>query len=96
MAGITVADIDRGSLPTITSQELLVRKMTPQECEGNVTGISLRITCCLCLTTVFAELVYSLLETLPRARLAHIRRRIEPLLQLDIVGVSGVLLSPHH
>jgi len=65
MAGITAADTD-GSLPTITSQDLLVRKMTPQECE---------------------ELVYSLLETLPRARLAHIRRRIEPLLQLDIVGL---------
>jgi len=34
------------------------------------------------------ELAYRLLASLPRSRLATIQRRIAPLLQFDVVGVS--------
>ena len=38
-----------------------------------------------------AELVYKLLASLPRSRLAIIQRRIAPLLQFDVVGVRSSL-----
>lgn len=41
------------------------------------------------------ELAYSLLSTLPRAQLINIRRRIDPLLQLDIVGFLPDELALH-
>lgn len=40
------------------------------------------------LTMDHPELAYKLLASLPRSRLAAIQRRIVPLLQFDVVGVS--------
>lgn len=44
------------------------------------------------------ELAYQILASLPRARLATIQRRLAPLLQFDVVGVSFLLLrnSKHY
>ena len=38
-------------------------------------------------------MAYKLLAALPRSRLAAIQRKIAPLLQFDVVGVSGILFS---
>lgn len=41
----------------------------------------------------YTELAYRLLASLPRSRLATVQRRIVPLLQFDLVGVS--FMPPH-
>jgi hypothetical protein len=60
---------------------------TVQECEGACSydhwssDLILMVSCAL-------ELAYQLLASLPRSRLATIQRRLAPLLQFDVVGVS--------
>ena len=62
-----------------------------RECEGTSTVFD---TFNALVIDAALELVFKLLASLPRSRLASIQRRIAPLLQFDVVGVSLSLSLP--
>lgn len=82
-------DEDQTASSSYGFNELLSGIGSVQECEGKSLGESARDI----VTNAHLELAYQLLASLPRARLATIQRRLAPLLQFDVVGVSSLCIT---